>query len=356
MTGVQAASDGRRSPYAPTPILVRGSAVLVVAVAAAAAAFGAWALAVGLTLTGAAPLRRGTRWLQWGSVLAYGSFGWELLALAPVSCLSGQWGGPRWIFALALGASALRIMALRHESTIRWAGRDWSLPAAPPGPVANALEAALRSPPETRDALVDAAVASLAAADPAEVPMQPDSRRAFWINAYNVLSLHSSRGRRSKRPLAAVEAMRTTYCIAGRFLSLEDIEHGLLRDNARPPGGWRRRLRPYDPRRAWSVPLDARIHFALNCGARSCPPVRVYRADALDAQLDLAERAFVEGETTIDPTLGLVCTSRIFLWYARDFGGRRAVLARIARVLGADEEQVTAMRLRFRRYDWTPTH
>jgi len=41
-------------------------------------------------------------------------------------------------------------------------------------------------------------------------------------------------------------------------------------------------------------PLDPRIHFALVCGAKSCPPIRVYTADALEEGLAAAAAAFCE--------------------------------------------------------------
>jgi hypothetical protein len=41
-------------------------------------------------------------------------------------------------------------------------------------------------------------------------------------------------------------------------------------------------------------PLDPRIHFALVCGARSCPPIRVYTEDALEEGLAAAAAAFCE--------------------------------------------------------------
>jgi Protein of unknown function, DUF547 len=43
--------------------------------------------------------------------------------------------------------------------------------------------------------------------------------------------------------------------------------------------------------------MDKRIHFALVCGAKSCPPIRVYTPDELDEGLDAAAAAFCEGAT-----------------------------------------------------------
>jgi hypothetical protein len=69
------------------------------------------------------------------------------------------------------------------------------------------------------------------------------------------------------------------YNIGGAVYSLDDIEHGVLRANrGHPAAGGRPQFGPEDPRRRGLVvqELDPRIHFALNCGARSCPPIRVY--------------------------------------------------------------------------------
>ena len=45
---------------------------------------------------------------------------------------------------------------------------------------------------------------------------------------------------------------------------------------------------------------DPRIHFALNCGAVSCPPIAVYEGESLDEQLDIATEGFLEGNTIVD--------------------------------------------------------
>ena len=62
-----------------------------------------------------------------------------------------------------------------------------------------------------------------------------------------------------------------------------------------------------------------RIHFALNCGARSCPPIRVYDAAKLDRQLDTAAKSFVSQEAEVAEG-GVAKVSKIFMWYKGDFG------------------------------------
>jgi hypothetical protein len=67
---------------------------------------------------------------------------------------------------------------------------------------------------------------------------------------------------------------------------------------------------------------DPRVHFALNCGAVSCPPIHDYDPVHLDQQLDMATRNFLENEqgVRIDVTNRTVYLSSLFKWYRKDFG------------------------------------
>jgi hypothetical protein len=105
------------------------------------------------------------------------------------------------------------------------------------------------------------------------------------------------------------------------------------------------------------VPLDPRIHFALNCGAVACPPIRIYRdrdPAAVDRKLAAAAVAFVEATTSIrDRTIE---TSAILRWYARDFGGpvgiRRFLARTLAPVHGCAVDAFDDHVLVTRPYDW----
>jgi uncharacterized protein DUF547 len=212
---------------------------------------------------------------------------------------------------------------------------------APPGPVAAgaaaerlqaAMLAALGAHTDHRgrvdygrlavsDAFGTAEVAArgLAGADLARLTARGE-RLAFWINVYNALVLHGivRLGVRTSVRRAWNFFGRVSYRVGGLVFSLDDVEHGLLRDNRRRP--WPP-LRPFgagDPRRALAVsPPDPRVHFAITCGAASCPPVGVCRAAAIDAQLDTATRNFVNQEIVLSGPR--VACSRIFKWYGRDF-------------------------------------
>jgi hypothetical protein len=188
-------------------------------------------------------------------------------------------------------------------------------------------------------------------------------RLAFWINVYNALVFHGIVAAGIRRTVWEMRGFygRVCYRIGGFVLSADDVEHGILRGNARH--GWLRR-RPFgarDSRLALAVyPVDPRIHFAITCGAQSCPPVGAYRASALDQQLDLAARNFLNQAVAVDGQ-GRVTCSRILEWYAVDFeaaGGLGAVLARY--LDAGPARDAVGGRARpcdaYRPYDWALQH
>lgn len=151
---------------------------------------------------------------------------------------------------------------------------------------------------------------------------------AFWINVYNALIIHAMV--ENGRPKSSTDRLQfyqsNKYHVAGHNLSLDDIEHGILRGNrktllnffgARPFG-------PRDPRRFFALtPIDPRIHFALNCGAKSCPPIKVFSESNLDAALDGAVSSFCEGELHVDMKTNVITLSKILDWYKVDFGNNQ---------------------------------
>ncbi len=110
-------------------------------------------------------------------------------------------------------------------------------------------------------------------------------------------------------------------------MSLDDIEHGILRGNRGHPSLPGPQFPADDPRRGWVISSpDERIHFALNCASRSCPPIQVYSAEHIDDQLELAARNFVDQTTSVDQDRHVLSISKIFRWYQGDFGGQRGVI------------------------------
>lgn len=342
-----ALATARPRPAAPHVVLA--SAALLLALTGAALAQRAPASAAWLALAALVPWAGSDRLRGLGVALAWGGVLFCLVAVARVP-LGSRVAALYLPAALALAG---RAWALQTEAARRYCDPRWRLGVtARVLPVDEALAAALRAPPENH-AAVDAAVVALAAAGVEVVPEAEAERRAFWINVYNALARHAGRGRVSPRLLDAIDAFRTTYEVAGVPLTLDEIEHGLLRDGAAPPGMPWARMGRGDPRRRWAVPRDGRVHFALSCGALSCPPVRVYRGEALDEQLEAAARSFLAAESALDEAAGVLETSRLLAWYAGDFGGEPGVRAMLARALGVDEARMAGIRLRYRAYDWT---
>ncbi len=141
-----------------------------------------------------------------------------------------------------------------------------------------------------------------AEADPA--PLSRADRLAYWINAYNAITLagivhHYPTA--SIRDLSGFWTRILTNC-GGRLVSLDDIEHRILRPMGEP-----------------------RIHVAINCASRSCPKLldRAYTGAALESQLDLAARAFLADpeRNRFDSATRTAHLSKIFSWFGEDLEG-----------------------------------
>ena len=66
------------------------------------------------------------------------------------------------------------------------------------------------------------------------------------------------------------------------------------------------------------MPIDYRIHSSLNCGAKSCPPIRIYTINNLEKGLNLGLKNFCNNEIEIKNNI--VYFNKIFYWYGNDFG------------------------------------
>ena len=166
-------------------------------------------------------------------------------------------------------------------------------------------------------------------------------KMSFFINTYNMLTIHGLvEGKLVENKIARfiigpISARlrfyaSMSYNIGGYIFSLNDIEGGVLRGNKKAAAPLS--VMPFDSkdaRLAFVLPCDARIHFALNCGAKSCPPIRAYspEAAALEKELDEATTTFISRTSTVDLANKKVTLSMLFKWYQDDFGsGEFAVL------------------------------
>lgn len=192
----------------------------------------------------------------------------------------------------------------------------------------------------------------LAALDPTALDaLYSDERLAFWLNVYNASTgdaLLSDPDRFANRRRFFSTPVVT---VAGTELSLDEIEHGILRGSQwkyglgyvpNPfPSEFVRRHRIADP--------DPRIHFALNCGAASCPVVLAYAAATVDDELDAATETYLQSETVVED--GTASVPRLLLWYRGDFGGRSGIRRLLREYDVVDPAAVS--RIRYRSYDWS---
>jgi len=153
-----------------------------------------------------------------------------------------------------------------------------------------------------------------------------DEKLAFFINIYNVLVIHATveKGVPTNNLARYKFFSGTSYLIGGFTLSLNDIENGILRSNRFSMATLY--MKPFgksDPRMNIILPqVDPRIHFALNCGAKSCPPIKTFSGSEVQSQLDLASNAYLENDDAlvVDNSTNSVQLSQLFQWYEVDFG------------------------------------
>jgi hypothetical protein len=152
---------------------------------------------------------------------------------------------------------------------------------------------------------LDEFVASLKKAKPGETDAE---KIAFWINAYNALTLQQVLDTRKPGDddysvKTSVEGFWTkrTWTVAGRELTLDGIEKGILLKDFKEP----------------------RVHFAVNCASASCPPLRnrPWKASTLDTDLTRATIVFLADEehNEFDVARRRAEISKLFEWYRDDF-------------------------------------
>ncbi len=201
----------------------------------------------------------------------------------------------------------------------------------------------------------------LRAIDPAQM-IDDDTRIAFWINLYNVLSIHGALALGIRESVMEVPSFFgvVAYRVGDFVLTLDEIENGVLRRNAPHPATGARLFGDDDPRLAFCPShVDPRIHAALVCASTSCPPVAFYEASKLDEQLELAALNYVASDVEVDEVARVVRIPITFRYYQSDFGraeGVRLFLQEHAQ--GAQREALEAAfqagyALDYHRYNWS---
>lgn len=172
------------------------------------------------------------------------------------------------------------------------------------------------------------------------------AQKAFWINLYNALTVKTVVDRYPVKSIRDIDISpglladgpwgRKLVTVEGVALSLDDIEHRILRP------GWR----------------DPRVHYAVNCAALGCPDLQpeAFTADNLEAMLDKAARAFVNSPRGATIEDGRLRVSSIYIWFKADFGGSdTTVIQHLNRHARPDLVRELAMvtGISGHQYDWT---
>ena len=179
---------------------------------------------------------------------------------------------------------------------------------------------------------------------------------AFWINTYNALVQQKIKEDTSTYRDASIFFKERNLEIGGQFISLDDVENGILRGkiigasphstgSGTPATGFIEQFR--------LKKLDPRIHFALNCGASSCHPIAFYSDNQLDEQLSLAEASFIQSSSVYTPETNTLEISEIFKWFEDDFGGKNGIFDLMVRYEILPKE--TSPTIKYTPYDWSLT-
>lgn len=176
--------------------------------------------------------------------------------------------------------------------------------------------------------------------------------KAFWLNIYNayiqILLKFYPDVYKDKNNFFR----KKQICIAGKKYSFNDIEHTFLRRSRYSWGkGYIKRLYAGKLEKLFRVKsLDNRIHFALNCGAMGCPPIRYYETNLLDEQLNTGVQNYLFKQVKFDEKENIVYVPEIFNWYSNDFGGKNGIIAFLKR-FELISEKVNPT-IKFTKYNW----
>ena len=178
-----------------------------------------------------------------------------------------------------------------------------------------------------------------------KLPASPDAKKAFWINAYNAVTVSgilreypTSSIRNHTAKLLGYNIWKDYQLyVDGQPYALEDMEHKILRPMS-----------------------DPRVHFAIVCASIGCPRLlnEAYVPQRLEEQLETNARDFFSRSQNFKcDANGNFELSSILDWYGEDFGSdRKAQLRRMAPWLPTAETRQAAeqgnVSVSFQDYDW----
>src|SRR6056297_1168702 len=183
-------------------------------------------------------------------------------------------------------------------------------------------------------------------------------KKAFWINIYNayvqILLLDDPELFEDRNSWFGYNFFTSPQVtIAGKELSFDDIEHGIMRRSTiKISLGYVRSLFVDDfVERFWWNEIDPRIHFVLNCGAASCPYIAPMDPDRVEEQLKRGAREYLEETTDYDAESDELEVTRLISWFRGDFGGVSGAVEMLKGYEIIPEEADPSVT--YKEYDWT---
>jgi hypothetical protein len=170
--------------------------------------------------------------------------------------------------------------------------------------------------------------------NPPQSSWSKNKEMAYWINLYNAFTIHSIV---EKYPINSVMNLedgklwdKKKIVIGGKSLTLNNIEKDKLLKRFKEP----------------------RVHFAVNCGAISCPPLlnKAWTEDNIQRYYDKQAKAFINNPKHNTISIKNLEASQIFNWYASDFGGSDKVLSYFQKY--SDTEIKKNAKVSFKEYNW----
>lgn len=207
------------------------------------------------------------------------------------------------------------------------------------------------------------ATAFLQQFDPSVLAHHPQEQTAFWLNLYNFLVIDGIIEFSIKSSVHDEKEFfkKTSYRLGEYIFSLDDIEHGILRNNQRRPYTLFHQFSGTDPRKVLCLNIpDPRLHCCFVYGTVSSPPLTVYTPNNLDQQINRSVTRYLQGSgMRVDRKTKTVWLSRSFYWYRKDFEKKKTTLLDfIIRALQKQDvgkflrENRANLTLRFMDYDW----
>ena len=167
--------------------------------------------------------------------------------------------------------------------------------------------------------------------NPVQSTWSRNEKMVYWINAYNAFTVKLIV---DNFPVSSIMKLHNGkpwdvkwIKLGDKTYSLNNIEHDILRPKYK----------------------DARIHFAVNCAAQSCPPLlnRAWTADNLNRYFNQQAKNFINNTKYNSISADKVELSKIFEWYGSDFGELITYLNKYSntKINGGAE-------IIFQEYDW----